>query len=264
MKKVKKHTKETIVIGIFLIGLSLFLHFLHYKIFHDLHHTLIFLFADIAFIPMDVFFTAFVIEKLLDKREKAHKLEKLIIIKGVFFSEFGTDLLEEFTKCDDNVKTIADVAHINKDWGKEEFKNLEKITKEYSYEINPAKLNIEKISKILNDNKEYIVSTITNPTLMEHESFSELAISLFHLRDELHDRYFKMEFEYGCCDRKHIAKDIQVSYRYMVNGWVMYMKHLKEEYPQLFVKAMIQNPFDDRSFEEKYEVYKLKREECEK
>ncbi|WP_297632422.1 hypothetical protein [uncultured Clostridium sp.] len=264
MKKLKKHTKETIIIGIILIGLSLFLHFLHYKIFNDLHHTLIFLFADIAFIPMDVFFTAFVIERLLDKREKAHKLEKLIIIKGVFFSEFGTELLEEFIKADDNVKIIGDEAHISKEWGKEEFKNLEKITKEYSFEINPDKLNIEKISKILNDNKEYIVSTITNPTLMEHESFSELAISLFHLRDELQDRYFKMEYECGCCDRGHIAKDVQVSYRYIVNGWVMYMNHLKEEYPQLFVKAMIQNPFEQKSFEEKYEVYKLKKENYDK
>ena len=93
---------------------------------------------------------------------------------------------------------------------------------------------------------------------MEHESFSDMAISLFHLRDELQDRYFKMEYECGCYDRQHLAKDIKVSYRLMVNGWVMYMKHLKEEYPQLFVKEMINNPFDNRSFEEKFEVYKLK------
>ncbi|MGL4874364.1 MAG: hypothetical protein ACRC30_06905, partial [Clostridium sp.] len=117
MKKLKKHTKETIVIGILLIGLSLFLHFLHYKMFNDLHHTLIFLVADIAFIPMDVFFTAFVIEKLLDKRERAHKFEKLIIIKGVFFSEFGTELLEEFIKCDDDIQKIEGVAQIDKNWG---------------------------------------------------------------------------------------------------------------------------------------------------
>ena len=56
----KKHKKETILIGIGLILLSIFLHYLHYLTFKDLHHTLIFLFADIAFIPMDVFFTDFV------------------------------------------------------------------------------------------------------------------------------------------------------------------------------------------------------------
>lgn len=103
-KFMNKHKRETILIGIGLIALSLFLHYLHYKTFNDLHHTLIFLFADIAFIPMDVFFTAFVIERLLEKREKNHKREKLIMIKGVFFSEFGADLLEEFSKGDRDIE----------------------------------------------------------------------------------------------------------------------------------------------------------------
>lgn len=258
MKKMKKHTRETVLTGIVLIALSAFLYFLHYEIFHDLHHTLIFLFEDIAFIPIDVFFTALVIEKFLDKRDISHKLEKLIIIKGVFFSELGDEILKEFAKCDKNVKLISDEAHISKEWGKEEFRKLEKLLKEYDFEVEVENLDIEKVSKILNDKKDFIISIITNPTLMEHESFSDMAISLFHLRDELQDRYFKMEYECGCYDRQHLAKDIKVSYRLMVNGWVMYMKHLKEEYPQLFVKEMINNPFDNRSFEEKFEVYKLK------
>ena len=50
-----KQKKEFLMIGIGLIGLSLVLHYVHYLIFQDLHHTLIFLFADIAFIPMEVF-----------------------------------------------------------------------------------------------------------------------------------------------------------------------------------------------------------------
>ncbi|MGL5415754.1 MAG: hypothetical protein ACRDAU_08860 [Clostridium sp.] len=258
MKKLKKHTKEIIIIGIVLIGLSLFLHFLHYKIFNDLHHTLIFLVADIAFIPMDVFFTAFVIEKLLDKRERVHRFEKLITIKGVFFSEFGTELLEEFIKCDDNIGVIEEVAHIDKNWGKVEFKHLKEVLRDYKFDVNPEKINVEKISKILNDNKDFIISIITNPTLMEHEEFSDLATSLFYLRDELQDRYFKMECECGFCDKEHIARKINISYKLMVNGWVLYMKHLKVEYPQLFVKAMLKNPFDRRSFEEKFEVYKIR------
>ena len=41
-----KHKRETIMIGVGLIVLSLFLHYLHYLTFRDLHHTLIFLFAN--------------------------------------------------------------------------------------------------------------------------------------------------------------------------------------------------------------------------
>ena len=206
-----KHKRETIMIGVGLIALSLFLHYLHYLVFRDLHHTLIFLFADIAFIPMEVFFTAFIIEKLLENREKEHRMEKLSMIKGVFFSEFGADLLEEFAKGDKDIKNLANVAIVNKDWSKKDFKG--------------------------------------NEALMEHEIFSELLMSLFHLLEEFDDRYYNLIC--NCCDESHIEKDITIAYEQLSRIWVRYMKHLKGDYPQLFLKAMLHNPFDTRSVEEK-------------
>ena len=53
-----KRTKETILIGSGLVILSILLHYLHVVIFKDVHHTMIFLFADIAFIPLEVFLTS--------------------------------------------------------------------------------------------------------------------------------------------------------------------------------------------------------------
>lgn len=70
----KKKTKETILIGAGLVILSLVLHYIHILLFKDVHHTLIFLVADIAFIPMEVFFTTIVIDRMLEKREKEHLL----------------------------------------------------------------------------------------------------------------------------------------------------------------------------------------------
>ena len=68
----KKQTKDNIIIGAGLVILSLILHYLHVLIFKDAHHTMIFLFADIAFIPMEVFFTSMILERLLERREKEH------------------------------------------------------------------------------------------------------------------------------------------------------------------------------------------------
>ena len=126
-----KQKKEFLMIGIGLIGLSLVLHYVHYLIFQDLHHTLIFLFADIAFIPMEVFFTTLVIDKLLEKREKEHLRDKLSMLIGVFFSELGTDILNTFVYADDNTEIIAKEALVTKEWNKKEFKNLEKLVDEY-------------------------------------------------------------------------------------------------------------------------------------
>ena len=255
-KTMNKHQKETIFIGVGLIVLSLFLHYLHYKIFNDLHHTLIFLFADIAFIPMDVFFTAFVIEKFIEGREKSHKMEKLMMIKGIFFSEFGEDLLEEFSKGDANVENIAKQAIVNKEWKKEDFNELERIVKNHDFRIDVKKIDLEKVKTILHNKKDMIISFIGNPTLMEHEVFSELLMMLFHLIQEFDDRYYNVIC--SCCDDNHIGEDIAICYRELSESWVQYMKHLKGEYPQLFVKAMLHNPFDKRNIDKKLETCGLK------
>lgn len=67
----EEKTKETILIGTGLVTLSLILHYVHYLIFKDAHHTMIFLVADIAFIPMDVFFTSLILDRFLEKRKRS-------------------------------------------------------------------------------------------------------------------------------------------------------------------------------------------------
>ena len=158
-----KQKKEFLMIGIGLIGLSLVLHYVHYLIFQDLHHTLIFLFADIAFIPMEVFFTTLVIDKLLEKREKEHLRDKLSMLIGVFFSELGTDILNTFVYADDNTEIIAKEALVTKEWNKNEFKNLEKLVDEYEYDIDIKKVDLIALEKKLNAQKDLVINLITNP-----------------------------------------------------------------------------------------------------
>ena len=98
----KKKTKETILIGTGLVALSLLLHYIHYLIFKDAHHTMIFLVADIAFIPMDVFFTTLILDRFLEKREKDHLLGKLNMLIGVFYTEVGTKLLLNIVEGDND------------------------------------------------------------------------------------------------------------------------------------------------------------------
>ena len=243
-----KQKKEFLMIGIGLIGLSLVLHYVHYLIFQDLHHTLIFLFADIAFIPMEVFFTTLVIDKLLEKREKEHLRDKLSMLIGVFFSELGTDILNTFVYADDNTEIIAKEALVTKEWNKNEFKNLEKLVDEYEYDIDIKKVDLIALEKKLNAQKDLVINLITNPMLIEHEEFSDMLMSILHLREELSSRCSHELEEY---EIKHLAKDINVAYKYLTFEWIQYMKQLKANNPQLFLKALITNPFDKRSLKEK-------------
>ena len=203
-----KQKKEFLMIGIGLIGLSLVLHYVHYLIFQDLHHTLIFLFADIAFIPMEVFFTTLVIDKLLEKREKEHLRDKLSMLIGVFFSELGTDILNTFVYADDNTEIIAKEALVTKEWNKNEFKNLEKLVDEYEYDIDIKKVDLIALEKKLNAQKDLVINLITNPMLIEHEEFSDMLMSILHLREELSSRCSHELEEY---EIKHLAKDINVA-----------------------------------------------------
>lgn len=254
-----KQKKEFLIIGTGLIGLSLFLHYVHYLIFRDLHHTLIFLFADIAFIPMEVFFTTLVIDKLLEKREKDHLKDKLSMLIGVFFSELGTDVLSTFVHTDHNAEIIAKEAIVTKEWNKNDFKHLEILVKEYDYKVNINEIDLIALEEKLDAQKDLVINLVTNPMLIEHEEFSDMLMSMLHLREELTSRCSHKLENY---EIMHLEKDINVAYKYLAFEWVQYMKQLKGNYPQLFLKALIMNPFDKRSLKERERKYLKENKNC--
>ncbi|SHF12957.1 hypothetical protein SAMN05443638_1371, partial [Clostridium fallax] len=145
----KKRNKDIIIIGIILVGLSIFLHYLHFLIFKDLHHTLIFLFADIAFIPMEVFFTSVVIEKFLERREKSHMIEKINMLIGVFYSELGIKILQLIIHGDNKVQALRKNAILDKNYNENDFKTLEEKFKSYNYELDVHKIDLSSLKNIL-------------------------------------------------------------------------------------------------------------------
>jgi hypothetical protein len=86
------------------------------------------------------------------------------------------------------------------------------------------------------------VRLLENPTLLEHESFTDLLRAVFHLTEEL--AYREDLSRSPTSDRAHIAGDINRAYHLLVHQWVDYMEYLKMNYPYLFSLAMRTNPFD--------------------
>ncbi len=242
---IKKH-KDMIIIGAVLIGLSIVLHYGHYLIFHDKHHLLIFLVADIAFIPLEVFFVTMVLDRILEKREKAHLMEKMNMLIGLFFTEMGMDLLGHCTEADPQIHQVQEERKITAAWKKEDYRQLEKQLRGYDHTVAIEKMDLAKVKHLLNDHKDLLVSLIANPSLLEHDRFSELLMSVSHLQQELAMRADIEDGTISTFDLDHLKVDVERVYGHIGLEWLFYMKHLKENYPYLYVTALINNPYDQR------------------
>lgn len=241
----KKH-KDLFIIGAILIGLSVVLHYGHYLMFHDTHHLFIFLVADIAFIPLEVFFVTVVIDRILEKKreKKGHLIEKkLNMLVGLFFSEVGLEMLRAFADADTKLATIKSGCELTMNWKEEDFERLTSKLNKHEHSLDASKMNIGALKKSLDDSKDLLVTLIANPSLLEHDSFSGLLMAVMHLQEELGLRYNDGLSEF---DLEHIQFDVERVYKHLGVEWIKYMKHLKVNFPYLYLTALINNPYMEK------------------
>jgi hypothetical protein len=86
---------------------------------------------------------------------------------------------------------------------------------------------------------------LENPTLMEHELFTDLLLAVFHLTQELTHR--KKVTDLPATDQAHLAGDVKRIYGLLVYEWLDYLHYLKLNYPYLFSLAIRTNPFDEKA-----------------
>src|SRR4030066_717129 len=121
-----KQVSWQILLGLSLIVLSAIFYLLHYAIFRDAHHILLYLIGDIAFVFIEVLLVTLIIHQLLSKREKRAMLKKLNMVIGAFFSEVGTELLKLFASFDPQLdKKRKDLLEIS-NWPEKRFLEISK------------------------------------------------------------------------------------------------------------------------------------------
>ena len=87
MKKSEK--KQSFLFGALLVLLSVFCYAVHFVIFRDVHHILIYLIGDIAFVFIEVLLVTLIIHQILSYREKRAIHQKLNMVIGAFFTKIG-------------------------------------------------------------------------------------------------------------------------------------------------------------------------------
>jgi len=237
-----KHLNWKILLGLALIALSVFFYLIHYAIFRDPHHIFIFFVGDVAFVFVEVLLVTLIIHKLLGEREKRQMLKKLNMVIGAFFSEVGMRLLKTLSDFDTNPESMKGELVITNSWSDKEFSLMSKRVRGYDFNIDSRKGDLEELKRFLTGKREFFLGLLENPNLLEHESFTDLLWAVFHLTEELDFRKEVNRLSRG--DYGHLSNDIRRVYRLLVYEWLVYMKHLKDNYPHLFSLAIRTNPFD--------------------
>ncbi|MFO8009934.1 MAG: hypothetical protein R6U89_03880 [Dehalococcoidia bacterium] len=231
-----------IILGAALLLASIAAYLVHYAIFRDPHHIFIFMVGDIAFVFVEVLLVTLIIHRLLTEKEKRQRLEKLNMVIGAFFSEVGTRLLVYLSDFDPKLDSIRDDLIVKDNWSQEEFAHVDKKLREYDYQINGKDIQLENLGKFLVGKRDFLLGLMENPTVLEHELFTDLLQAVFHLTEELAARGDLCSLPDSDCE--HLVGDIRRVYSRMVHQWLDYMQHLKVNYPYFFNFAMRTNPFD--------------------
>lgn len=225
-----------------LVSSSLLLYFAEYIILGDSGSIFTAFLSSLAFLPINVLLVSMIIHQLLNDMEKKNRIEKLNMIIGTFFSQTGTRLLVFFSGADPGIEEIRKYLIVKKDWDENDFADVSRRLKKYDYIVKADSLDLLKLRDFLEQRNDSLLRLLENPVMLEHESFTELLMAVFHLKEELISR--KQLIGLPVSDMKHLEGDIKRVYSLLVYEWVAYMEYLKNNYPYLFSLSMRTNPFD--------------------
>ena len=232
-----------IILACSFIALSALIYFVHYAIFHDVHHIFIYMVGDLAFLPLEVFLVVIVIERVLARREKQAIMQKLNMVVGAFFSEVGNELLQRLLCCFDKGNNISQRLAVKQSWTHTDFKKAMAFAETIEGESDCSCIDLNELKRFLVQKRQFLLALLENPNLLEHELFTDLLWATFHLTEELEAR--KSLEDMPQADIKHIAGDIQRVYRQLIVEWLSYVEHLKSKYPYLFSLVARTHPFQE-------------------
>lgn len=178
----------------------------------------------------------------LKRREEAFRRQKINMVAGLFFSELGNGLLRQFAQLDPKIDMLKQILKVSNEWNNEDFQKAEKSLEEHRFVIESRRGDFLKLMVYLQNQANFLLRMLENPTLQEHGNFTDLLLAIFHLRDELLSRVDLSEMP--DTDRQHLEGDIVRIYKLLVLEWLSHMRYLKDNYGYLLSLALRVNPFD--------------------
>ena len=222
---------------------SALIYLIHYAIFRDTHHIFIYMIGDFAFLPLEVFLVVIVIERLLNRREKMTIREKMNMVVGAFFSEIGDQLLRSLLHCMQVNNELSQNLNVRPNWTRSDFRKAVNFARSLHYEPDCQELDLEALRALLLEKRQFLITLLENPNILEHERFTDLLWATFHLTEELEARATLDDLPDS--DLGHISVDIERLFSLLIIEWVAYAEHLQSNYPYLFSLVTRLHPFQE-------------------
>jgi hypothetical protein len=236
----KSRTPSLIALtALVLLASSLVVYALNYTVFHDVRYIVQYLLSEIGFIPIQIIIVTLILERIMDSRERKQKMLKLNMVIGAFFSETGSRLISRFAAMDSRGTAAGVLFQDGTGWSPVELRQ--------KLSFQPGEIRFDTVSltglkSFLHAERTFLLSLLENPNLLEHDGFTDMLWAVFHLTEELLLR--KDISDVSGKDADHIRGDITRAYGQIVREWVLYMDHIRVNYPYLFSLAVRMNPFN--------------------
>ena len=234
--------------SILMIILIIVIYGSNYLVLGDGEHIISYIWTHLGFIPVDILLVAFLLDEIIERKEKEAMLEKLDMLMSTFFSEVGNELISQLSAVNKYKANTENLKSI-KNWTEEDFDNklteLKSTTTDFSADISPEQREefLENLRTLLAGKKEFIINLINNPNLLEKEEFTGLINAILHLDEELEHRSdlaLVNDADFG-----HLNGDMQRVYEKLVYEGVYYLKYLYKHYPYMIALIIRTNPFDE-------------------
>jgi hypothetical protein len=241
MKRIRPHWIWLLAAG--LLAASVVVYVLQVVIFHKARDTFFYIFQDLAFLPLTVLIVGLFIERLISVREKKALVHKLNMVIGIFFSELGNPLLAELLPAMCSAPAIKERLHVKTSWKKADFARAAQFARDLDCALDLDLLDRAALKEHLVSQRQFVLRLLENPNLMEHERFTDLLWAVHHLEEELQMRTTLADLVPA--DEAHLEVDARRAFNALLAEWLVYVQHLKSDYPYLFSMVVRTHPFQD-------------------
>ena len=232
-----------LLLGAGLVAASIVLFAVQYAIFRDGRNLFFYLLHGLAFLPLEVLIVGVVIERLVSMRDKRALRHKLNMVIGAFFSELGSPLLAELLPAMEAAPRIKEQLHLKASWKRDDFARAREFAQHLEGKIDLDAIDRDALRAHLTRQRHFVLRLLENPNLMEHERFTDLLWAVLHLEEELEARVSLADLIPS--DEAHLEIDTRRAYTAVLAEWLLYVEHLKADYPYLFSLVVRTHPFQD-------------------